>query len=212
MIVLAGERVKWNSGPKPASAEDILSTASRILRSKVVDLMSTGELIRVTQKRIPEYLARKPVAVIIFSGAADEKARTDEEAQSDTLTTIGQTIASAGIRVYFVPSAVSVSASVTANLRIAASASDTTYVDPGSEFGGRPYEEALNEIANIENRARAASVVLPEGTSSSLTVQGPAATPTTIYIAPPPALKSFDPKEDMGNKPKSSRKVPAAAP
>ncbi|GIX43917.1 MAG: hypothetical protein KatS3mg130_0325 [Candidatus Sumerlaea sp.] len=224
-VVLLGEKPRVREGARVTVLTQIAQQTSSILNARVVDMTVEKESAQATANRAAEALAAKPSAVIIFSGFADEAAGIADESVRKDLVAAARTFGKHDIPVFLVPSSTALGAAVSANLRLAAEESAATYVEPGTEIGGKPYEEALAEIAKklapaptvAESSVLAPPVKLASEPPSAQTsgsvqvVKGAAVqTPATIYMVPPPALKSFDPRETPGPKRRIGRpKKPA---
>jgi hypothetical protein len=196
---------------------------------KVVDLTIEKETAAALAKRVERALREKPDVVIVFTGSADEKAGTRDEAVIKALSPVVKGLSKECPSVFLVPSSTSLGAAASANLRIAATETGTTFVEPGTEIGGRPYEDALAEVRRQLTEARLAPAPTPKPAKATQpgpamvsqettggTVQTVAAnaaqTPATIYMVPPPALKRFDPRETPVAKERRGRaKRPAIA-
>lgn len=150
LVVLAGDTVKWRPSGAQLSQEDAVATATELLGMTCNDKTKSGATIADIVKNAGDITAQKPRIVILFVGAADQKAKTSDDDMAAAVTSVTKVLAAAGARVYLVPSSINLDAAIVANLRIAASGVGAVFIEPGTEIGGHPYEEALADIARNE--------------------------------------------------------------
>lgn len=167
-LLLLGETVTLEEGKnrKPVQLDRI---TTEILGGRVVDFTAPGASLTSISLRMAEVQNIKPTVVLLFAGGADSEAQVSDNDQRNQLTNLAKTLTAAGARVYVIPSALNLDTMVVANLRIASTAAGATYVDAGSDMGGRPYEEALEEVRSLESKAPVPSperVLAPESTGS----------------------------------------------
>jgi hypothetical protein len=227
-VVLFGERPQWNPEGKQPRIRDIITTASAILNANVVDATIPEEKLSDTANRIQSVLSSRPGAVIILSGRKDEKLATNDDAMRQSLTKIIQAFKQNNIQVFVVPSSTSVGAGVSGSLRVIATTTNASFIEPGTELAGHPYQEALGEISKALNVASAASSAnasapadgaedhaasplstpagLKPGSVPGSYSAGPAETPVTIQMTPPPAIKHFDPRETRQKTPPETKR------
>lgn len=220
-VFLVGERPVWEVGARNA-APDVVPAAARELAADIKDHMTTGELVADTARKADELASKSPDIVIYFGGKADSDASVAEEKQLAALGDVGKKFLQAGAKVYFVPSAPSLGAAATANLRIGANLAEVEFVEPGTEFDGNPYEATFREIkklasaqpevkplASVPDTVTPDQVIPPVGET---TVRlDPAETSAVIMMKPPAPLKQFDPKSRAGSKPPRLKKKPEAS-
>ncbi|MBX7244372.1 MAG: hypothetical protein K1X53_02670 [Candidatus Sumerlaeaceae bacterium] len=225
-VVLFGEVPRWSKDGKRPEVRDVTGAARVQWKGEVIDKMTTGELAANTLKRVDAIKALHPQIVILFNGASDQDANTGEDAHVKALKETAEALVGSGIHVYVVSSDPSIRAAFSAHLRIASSLANATFSETGTEFGGKPYEEAFAEIAKTES-LRAVKPAIPPTTAAAASVPpsagddatsglrvysgGPAQTPVAIQMVPPPALKQFDPRDSLGKKPTTKAKKPAVS-
>jgi hypothetical protein len=210
-VVLLGERPRTQRAGKEALVADIDTIASSTFVGKrIVNMTREKEAVRETLARAEAIVRSKPAVVIIFTGSADEAAGGDDENLRKDLVALVRTFAKEGSEVFLIPSSTSVGADICANLRLAAEDAAVHYLEPGTDIGGNAYSQALRDVAKALSPQQSKSqesakpaIVVPtprevagetSGTEQVVAVK-PAATPATIYMVPPPALKHFDPRE-----------------
>ncbi len=209
--VLFGEAVRWTPDSKRVKPADNLAAASAAVEMQLEDATKAGEKVKDAASRTDAVVAAKPDAVILFTGAADEKANTKDEEFTPALSGLIRRFTGAGIAVFVIPSSPGVGASMIANLRIAATGAGAAFVETGTEIGGRPYFDALGEVkklgeaATITATTRALGTPAPAGsarislpadfdTTPTGEIKVAPQTPVVGYMVPPPALKRVDPK------------------
>jgi hypothetical protein len=210
-LVLLGERPRsQRAGQQPVVVAIDRVASDTLPAMKIVDMtVEDAEPARATLERARKALQAGPDAVIIFTGRADSISGIKDESFRATLTELARVFTRADVEVFIVPSATFVGADVIANLRLAADDAAVQYVEPGTEISGEPYASVIADVAKLVTARRKPTDVAPkpavvvaaptpsvtEKPTSSVVVAGPAATPATIYMVPPPALKNFDPRE-----------------
>jgi len=209
-LVLLGEKPRsQRAGQQPVVVAIDRVASATLPAMKIVDMTVDSEPARATLERARKALQARPDAVIIFTGRADSLSGINDEGFRATLTELARIFARADVEVFVVPSATFVGADVIANLRLAADDAAVQYVEPGTEISGEPYASVIADVAKLVTARRKPTDVAPkpavvvaaptpsvtEKPTSSVVVAGPAATPATIYMVPPPALKNFDPRE-----------------
>ena len=152
-VLLVGDPVSSLQTGKKAEHSDTQAETKQVLGGNIIDKTTTGALVGELASKAADYKQQHPKIVIVFAGLADEKAKTPDDAQQQSLTLLINALAHDGTRVYLVPSSTQLSAGTNANLRLAASQSNGTYIDLGTEIGGHPLQEALNSIHADLNRA-----------------------------------------------------------
>jgi hypothetical protein len=153
--LLVGERVTWFTDGRKSEPKEILAAASAALDMEVDDQTEFREKAADTAKRLEGLLKSKPDAVIILTGAADERAKSKEDEVAAPLRDAARKASAAGARVYLVPSSPKLSASMVAGLRAAVAAGSAEFVDTGTEIGGTPYFDAFAEIRKMREAAAA---------------------------------------------------------
>lgn len=174
--VLLGEAVADNpnnteKGPFP----DLAGMTTSTLAGKVIDLTAHGVTIAQTAEKLPQALEASPDIVIIFNGYTDGANETPDEDQRATLQAMTTELQKAGARVFLVPASLNIDAMPMANLRLAASETNATFISLGLESGGQPYQDALLEIAaELEAQPDDAVATAPAPTPASniVTIQG----------------------------------------
>lgn len=195
-VLLLGERVQWSagSGKGKAPAENIAAKAGAILGARIVDETSASETVAQTLSHAQKLGAVKANAIIVFTGAADEKAQTPESAHVDGLTSLSHVLRKSGAPVFVIPSSPSINAGTSANLRITATISNMTFIEPGTEISGRPYEEALEQVQQAELRAATAHAkptplpqrLMPEAPAASSVSEASLSSNTAPLAVQPP--------------------------
>lgn len=231
-VVFFGERPKWVPDGKQPAVRDIITTSSQLLGAAVVDATVAEESVVETAKRVASVISSRPTAVILYTGRTDDRKSTPDEQVQKALTSIVDSIRQQNIQAFIVPSSTGVGAGVSGRMRVVATTSNAIYVEPGTESGGRPFEEALEEVksqlqAAVPGGPLTASTGTTLGTTGSAGAistpanlspageqgqftAGPAETPVTIHMQPAPVLKSFDPREAVKKgRPTPARKQPA---
>jgi hypothetical protein len=224
-ILLVGERAFWGDPVVTPTAGEMVESATSILKGSVESMCERGQTVAALEKKIDSITKDKPTMVIVFAGAADQKAETDDDTVVKTLTAIATKIKEAGIDVYLIPSSPSISAGTSADLRLAATAAGATYIEPGNEIDGRPYEEAFENVVTAMKTPSAdpepkptpkpeekqKPVMLGTQDAASTDVAVTTGESATIYMPAPPPLKQFDPKSRLHNGKRGKPKKPAVA-
>lgn len=125
-----------------------------LLGGRVVDMTSKDASLTSVSDQLADAAAVDPDIVLLIAGAAEAEAKTTDQEQQELITRIASTLSDKGARVYVLPADLNLDTLIVANLRIAGSSAGAQYVEPGSEMTGRPYEQALEEIRNLEQDAQ----------------------------------------------------------
>lgn len=152
-ILLIGEAVSVPGRTKHPVLQNIAEITTAALGGTVIDQTQQSATLGDLVKTVETALSVKPEIVLILAGNGDETSGTSSQAQQNNLTSLGNAFASTRARVFVIPSSLSISASTSANLRIAASGAQITFIEPGPEFEGKPYQHALEEIRKSLNEA-----------------------------------------------------------
>jgi hypothetical protein len=217
-VVLAGERIKWFSDARQtAKSRTAAEKAGEVLGAPVTDLMTDEEPASATLARVEEIKRAGGKAVVVFTGQADQKSGNTEEELMRTLSELANELSASGITVFLVPSATSVGAAVSAQIRMAANDTNVFYVDPGNETSGEPYRQTLSEVrrlaaqhADAPRQVRTLVPIAAPSDGSTAVKAGPAETPVQIQMVPPPPLKAFEPRRPSERK-ATGTKRPAVA-
>jgi hypothetical protein len=169
-VILAGETFEWVSSSKPVAATDVPSKTSALLKAKVENQLESGVKVGDLAGKIDGIISSKPNAVLLFLGAADEKAGTKDETVIETLAAAAKKLSDSGVRVFIVPSSASLGAAAGANLAVAAEKAGATFIEPGNLIDRRPFDEAFEAIARA--------------------MQEPAKTPVPLKVATPEGGKA----------------------
>lgn len=211
--ILLGERPRWLPEGKQPTIGEILTSSSQILGRRAIDSTTAEEKIATTAERAREMDVAGTDLIVLFTGRADTKSKTGEQEIFDAVAASAAVLTEKGVSLVVVPSSTDVSGSFGGTLRVAANLANVPYVEPGTEFRGTPYEEALQEIAQMlppgDSPANRPALATPANFARSASAPtthsaGPAETPIIIPMQPPPAIKHYDPRED---RPKPAKKT-----
>jgi hypothetical protein len=148
-VVLLGE-VVGPDADKPAEGPfpDLGGVASGALGGTITDLTTAGLKMEQLAGMAKSEVSGKPDVALIFTGFSDEAAETSDTAQRKAL---GEVVAALraknnAMRIFLIPASTNVGAITSANLRLAATEANATFIPIGTEVAGQPYLDAIEEV------------------------------------------------------------------
>ena len=168
VIALLGESIAEEGDADKKHVVDFVKLVSR-LGGVPADFTAKQATLKDMVPTAPSAAGHNPTVAIIFTGRSDQKNKTPDNEQQDALTAIIEPLKNVGCRIYVVPSDAALGASVISNLRLACTKEGATFVEPGSETSGKPYEFAMSQIAEYESKGVPATVEHAKETAPRVT-------------------------------------------